>query len=467
MLSSPPKPTSPAVIEQKILWRPSPRQEALLAAPEKEVLFGGAAGGGKSDSLLIDALGLHQGAIYESDYQALLIRRTYPDLKDLIERSHAIYPLFGGKYDKQDHVWRFPGGARIEFGHIQHPQDRFKYRGRAFAYIGWDELTLFPTDVAYVYLLSRLRSVNPKIRCYVRSTTNPDGPGFRWVKLRWSIPKEGTETRQRIEVTDPETGRLSEYFRRFIPSKLSDNPYLNDSGYRETLLMLPEEERNALLLGQWDQIAVRGAYYAEALIRARNEGRVGNVPHVPGVVVNTLWDIGLDATSIWFHQRVAMQDRFIRAYENSNQQIDFYIAFLREMQDKHKYVYGMHYLPHDAKQNRVTSKSFEALFREAGIQNIKVVDVSKDVDADIAATLRAFPAFCFDETECADGLAAIENYRQEWDEKLQTYAGKPKHDWASHYADALRQFAQGYNGQATPQAIAPVRQIPRSTGWSA
>lgn len=463
-MSSPPKPTPPAATEQKILWRPSPRQEVLLAAPEKEVLYGGAAGAGKTDGLLIDALGLHQGAIYEADYAALLVRRTYPDLKDLIERSHDLYPAFGGKYDKQDHVWRFPSGARVELGHIQHPQDRFKYRGRAFAYIGWDELTLFPTDVAYVYLLSRLRTVNKKLRCYVRATTNPDGPGFKWVKERFKIPRAGTETRQRIEVKDPETGKVSAYSRRFIPGRLSDNPYLNDSGYRETLLMLPEEERNALLLGVWDHVSIKGAYYTDQIEAARASGRIGKVPHVPGIVVNTFWDIGLDATSIWFHQRVAMQDRFILAYENSNQDLDHYIKFLFEQK---AYRYGMHYLPHDAKHKRVNAKSFEASFHEAGIHNTEIVPVSVDVDADIMATKRAFPVMCFDEEGCADGLAALEAYQREWDDRLQTYRSKPLHNWASHYADALRQFAQGYNGQATPQAIAPVRQIPRSTGWSA
>ena len=164
-----------APVADDVLWKPAPKQSMLLSAVDLEVLYGGAAGAGKSDCLLVDALGLQQNAIENRNYQAIIFRRTFPDLRDLIDRSQDLYPAFGGKYDKTSHIWTFPSGARVEFGHMQYDSDRFKYRGRAFQYIGWDELTLFPTDVPYRYMLSRLRSKDPAITCYVRATTNPDG----------------------------------------------------------------------------------------------------------------------------------------------------------------------------------------------------------------------------------------------------------------------------------------------------
>ena len=130
------------------------------------MLYGGAAGGGKSDALLIDALGLNQDALEIGNYQAILFRRTFPELRDLIDRSLAIYNQFcpGATYNQTEHVWTFPSGAKIELGHMQHENDRYKYRGRAFQYIGWDELTLFPSDVCYGYLMTRLRSVESRVR---------------------------------------------------------------------------------------------------------------------------------------------------------------------------------------------------------------------------------------------------------------------------------------------------------------
>ncbi|NKF21588.1 terminase [Solimonas sp. C16B3] len=416
----------------------------LLAAPEFEVLYGGAAGAGKSDALLIDALGLQQDAIGKRAYQAILFRRTYPDLKDLIDRSHDIYPAYGGDYDKQAHVWKFPSGARIEFGHMQYDSDRFKYRGRAFQYVGWDELTLFPTDVPYRYLLSRVRTSDPSIKCYVRATTNPDGPGFRWVKDYWRIQTEGSSTRFVIEVTDPETGEVTQMTRRFIAARLSDNPHLRDSGYRQTLLLLTEEEQNALLLGRWESPSIKGAYFAEQMEAARAGGRILNIPRLPHVPVNTFWDLGWnDTTAVWFHQHVGMEHRFIDFMEASGKDLQWFAA---DIQSK-GYTYGKHYLPHDAENKTLAAggKCIREILQELlpGHQ-FEVVPRTENLVASINQTRGALPSCYFDTDKCADGIAALEAYRREWDEKLSAYKQEPLHDWASNPADAFRQFAQGY-----------------------
>lgn len=431
-------------IAEEVLWEPTEKQSMLLRAADFECLYGGAAGAGKSDALLIDALGLQQDAIGKRKYQAIIFRRTYPDLKDLIDRSQDIYPAYGGEYDKQAHVWKFPSGARIEFGHMQYDSDRFKYRGRAFQYVGWDELTLFPTDVPYRYLMSRVRTSDPSITCYVRATTNPDGPGFKWVKERWQIPTEGTSTRFDIEVKDPETDEVSTYSRRFIAARLSDNPHLRDSGYRQTLLMLTEEEQKALLLGRWESPSIKGAYYAEQMEAARTEGRILSIPKLPHVPVNTFWDLGWnDTTAVWFHQHVGMEHRFINFMEASGKDLQYFAQQIQSM----GYTYGKHYLPHDADHKTLASggKSIKQLLQ--GLlpgHEFVVVPRTENRVVSINQTRGVIPACYFDMDKCADGIAALEAYRREWDEKLSAYREEPLHDWASNPADAFRQFAQGY-----------------------
>ena len=448
-----------AILERPpVLWEPNPKQAALLAAADFEVLYGGTAGAGKSDGLLIDALGLQQDAIENRQYQALLVRRTFPDLRDLIDRSQELYPHMGGggKYDKTSHIWTWPSGARIEFGHMQYDSDRFKYRGRAFQYVGWDELTLFPTDAPYRYLLSRVRSIDPALKCYVRATTNPDGPGFRWVKDYWRIQTEGGSTRFKVEVKDPETGEVTSSSRRFIAARLSDNKYLANSGYRQTLLLLSEEEQKALLLGRWETPNIKGAYYAPQMEAARTEGRVLKIPRTPGVPVNTFWDLGWnDTTAVWFHQRVGMEHRFIDYIEASGKDLAF---FARELQDR-EYTYDTHYLPHDAENKTLASagKSVRQLLQELlPSHRFDVVPRTDSLVSSINQTRAALPMCYFDEDRCANGVAALEAYRREWDEKLGDFKAEPLHDWASNGADAFRQFAQGYRelyvGTAKPKS---------------
>lgn len=431
-------------IGEDILWKPAPKQAILLSAIDLEVLYGGAAGAGKSDCLLIDALGLQQKAIDNRNYQAILFRRTFPDLRDLINRSQDLYPAFGGKYDKTHHVWTFPSGARIEFGHMQYDSDRFKYRGRAFQYIGWDELTLFPTDIPYRYMLSRLRSKDPAITCYVRATTNPDGPGFRWVKEYWRIQTEGASTRFKVAVTDPETGEAFEHGRRFISARLSDNPHLADSGYRQTLLLLSAEEQRALLMGRWETPNIKGAYYAEQMEAARTEGRILKIPRMPHVPVNTFWDLGWnDTTAVWFHQRVGMEHRFIDYMEASGKDLQF---FASEIQGR-GYSYGKHYLPHDAENKTLASggKSVRMILKQLlPGHSLEVVPRTDSLVSAINQTRAVIPSCYFDADRCADGVAGLEAYRREWDEKLGDFKQEPLHDWASNPADAFRQFAQGY-----------------------
>lgn len=224
-----------------------------MARLEFEALYGGAAGGGKSDALLAEALrqvGIHH-------YRGLIVRRTFPQLEALISRSMEIYPAVypGARYNKTDGVWRFPSGAVVIFGSMQHEQDKHKYQGRPFDFIGFDELTHFTFD-QYMYLFSRCRPSGEGTRTYIRATANPGGIGHAWVKSRFitSAPPMRT-TWSKTEIRTPEGKTMTVMRDRiFVPSTVFDNKALldNDPEYLATLAMMPEAERNALLYGDWD-----------------------------------------------------------------------------------------------------------------------------------------------------------------------------------------------------------------------
>ena len=432
---------------EEVVWQPTERQSAFLACDDFEVLYGGAAGGGKSDALLIDALCLQHGGPDNSNHRAALFRRSYPELRDLIDRALELYPLIiegctEKHYNLSDKVWTFPSGAKVEFGYLNNDNDRLKYRGRAWNYIGFDELTLWPTNVCYLYLFSRCRSTDRTLPRYIRATTNPDGPGQKWVMDRWGISGDGKETNLPVDVVDDEAGIVTTMRRRFIPARLSDNPHLSGTGYREALLQLDPEEREALLKGLWKGSKVKGAYYLNEMAKLRQNGRIRRVPYEAGVPVITFWDLGFnDTTAIWFMQQVAGETRFIHAYENSGESLDHYAQYLQSR----GWTLGRIYLPHDARNKSLqTGKSAEQILQDLlpGLQ-IEVLPRIEQVITGIQQTrLKMAGNVSIDEEGCADGLAALDNYRKKYNERLDAYMDEPLHDRYSNYADAFRQWGQ-------------------------
>ena len=236
-----------------VIWTPQPKQAEFMSRPEYECLYGGAAGGGKSDALLCEAL----RQVHIPNYRGLIIRETYPQLEALMSRSRELYKAAYPKarYHKTDKVWRFPSGAQVFFGYMQREDDKFNFQGKPYDFIAFDELTHF-SQTQYEYLISRNRPTGPGTRCYMRATANPDGKGMGWVKARFVTPAPPNTTLwYKAQVTDPD-GNIIEVKRSriFIPSTVFDNKKLleNDPNYLASLAMLPEAQRNALLYGSWD-----------------------------------------------------------------------------------------------------------------------------------------------------------------------------------------------------------------------
>ena len=236
-----------------IVWQPQPKQAAFMARSEYECLYGGAAGGGKSDALLAEAL----RQVHIPHYRAIIFRKTSPQLSELIDRSRAIYSAAfpRARYNQTEHCWTFPSGAKIYFGSMQYTKDRINYQGKRYDFIAFDELTHFTWD-EYSYMFSRNRPSGPGTRVYMRASTNPGGIGHGWVKDRFiTVAPPLTPVVDAYEVPDP-SGKLIQLSRRriFVPSTVFDNQALlrNDPNYLANLAMLPEAERNALLYGSWD-----------------------------------------------------------------------------------------------------------------------------------------------------------------------------------------------------------------------
>lgn len=211
---------------------PTIKQAEFLLYQGKEAMYGGAAGGGKSDALLMAALQY----VAEPGYAAILFRRTYKDLSlpgALMDRAHSWLDGTNAKWKDQDKTWIFPSGATLTFGYLASENDKYNYQGSEYQFVGFDELTQFE-ESQYRYLFSRLRRLKgSKVPLRARAASNPGGRGHQWVKQRFLVEGE-------------ERGRI------FVPASLEDNPYLDSVEYEQSLMELDPVTRAQLRAGDWD-----------------------------------------------------------------------------------------------------------------------------------------------------------------------------------------------------------------------
>lgn len=224
------------------------KQNKFINADADEVLYGGAAGGGKSYGQILDAM---LNALKYAGIKQLILRTSFPELeRSLIMTALEIIPFELYKYNKSNHKMRFNNDSLIEFGYITSDTDVNNYQSAEYDIIRFDELTHF-TEYQYIYMLSRIRGVN-KFPKQIKSSTNPGSKGHMWVKERF------------IDSMPPETKtKFGERTRIFIPAKVTENKFLMDSDpdYIQRLEELGETEKRALLEGDWN--IFKGQYFTE------------------------------------------------------------------------------------------------------------------------------------------------------------------------------------------------------------
>ena len=252
-------------------WRPnSKKQELFLSLPDDifEALYGGAAGPGKSEILMM--LPLAREFTQYTRFKGIFFRRTYPELeREIIPRSREYYSAAGGSYNDQKKVWEFPSGARIFFGHLEHEDDVRKYDTAEFNYEAFDELTSF-TKYQYLYLSASRCRTSSNLPAIVRSATNPGNVGHQWVKDHFKIGSIPSGIVQRDKIT----GNL----RYFLQAFLTDNPAI-DPNYSARLELLPDAEKRAKKYGDWNLF--EGQVFSEFRLSPLPD-EPGNAQHVIG-----------------------------------------------------------------------------------------------------------------------------------------------------------------------------------------
>lgn len=261
-------------MSERVEFKPQPGPQTDFLNSEADiVLYGGAAGGGKSFALLLEPL----RNIHNPNFGAVIFRRTMPQIKNeggLWDESSKIYPFIQAKPNLSESFWKFPSGATVSFAHLEHEKNVYDYQGAQIPFIGFDELTHF-TKKQFFYMLSRNRSTCG-VKPYIRATTNPDKKS--WVRnfIDWYIypknhPQAGFPIPERAGVvrfflieddkviwkgSREEFGSKAEFAKSFcfVPAKITDNKILlqKDPGYLANLHAQSRVERAKLLDGNWD-----------------------------------------------------------------------------------------------------------------------------------------------------------------------------------------------------------------------
>ncbi len=232
---------------------PSPKQQLFLDLNCLEALYGGAAGGGKSEALLMAAL----QHVHVPGYAALILRKDTQRLQlagGLIPRSQEWLAGTGAAWNGSRRQWIFPSGATLSFGYLAHPLDKYRYGSSEYQFIAFDELTEFAED-DYLFLFSRLRKVQSlNVPLRMRSASNPGGIGHVWVKERFVESDSGkrrAESGVGGSTVSSAFGFPLSAVPAFVPARIADNPGLNQAEYRRSLAHLPAVLRERLMNGDW------------------------------------------------------------------------------------------------------------------------------------------------------------------------------------------------------------------------
>jgi len=431
-----------------IVWTPTPRQTLALSTKADHILFGGSRGGGKTDA----AIHWFLYDIDNPDFRGLVIRKNATDLTDFTDRANKVWKHYGGRKTGQLAVFKFPSGAIVYTGHLADKDSYTRYQGHEYQKMLIEEITHIPTRELFEKLLGSLRSTIPGIKAQLMSNTNPGGAGHEWVKQYWGIESKPHDT------VFEEDGVTKIY----IPARIEDNKHLAlaDPTYVKWLQNLPLDLRKKWYEGSWEDIDTKEQYYAAALTRAKQAGRVTRIPIEPALRTFAAFDLGMkDQMTIWVWQTMGLEIRIIGFFSGRNLPIKPYSDALKKFEQNNKLDIETIFLPHDSQVRSMTSDTamtrYEK-FEKLGWNCQLIPNVSLE---DGIEQTRELLGHCFfsdveEEEENYEGIEgirssmkygmrALRSYKKEFDEKMNRYKNTPLHDWASDPADAFRYLSLG------------------------
>lgn len=435
-----------------ITIKPTKKQSEFLSSNADILMFAGGAGSGKSFILLLDALGLNDKEngprIQLSHYRAMIIRKEYSHLSDLIDKSKELYKLIcpDAIFNNSELFWTFPSGAQIRFFYLNSYADCDKIQGKEFQYLAIDELGQYSDERVFKYCLSRLRT-SYKLKCYLRATSNPSR--FKWLKDFFRIGPLGDSTLFTEKFGEKELKI------QYIRATVLDNPYLGED-YKAMLQMLPEDDRNALLYGDWNAYSnITGSIYGKEIEKLYKENRYCNLPRQRGQDIYAAFDLGRnDTTAIILFQLVGKEIHIIESFENNFEDITFYIDALK----KKDYGDAHIILPHDAKMHRIETKNSVFDTISEAFKQVTVLDRT-GLEEGIDNARQKFQNVYIDKTNNLRLIECLTAYRRKHNPVLNTF-GDPVHDEFSNLSDAFRYMCKFEKKEEVKVQWKPKRSYP-------
>lgn len=359
----------------------------------------------------------------------MIVRKQYKHLSDLIDKSKEWFPKIdkGAVFTSTNMVWRFSSGAEIKFGYIENMSQVEQIQGQEYQAIIIDELGQYTDDKVFKYCLSRLRS-SKGIKPYFRATSNPSR--YRWLREYFQIPPDGSSTKFRLEF-DTANGKTYKTV-QYIQATLKDNPYLPKE-YEAQLQMLPDDERDALLNGNWLAYdSVEGAVYKKEMSELIKSGRVTTVYPQLGFDVYAAFDLGIgDSTSVILFQICGNEIQIFDSFENNGESINYYINEIKTKGYSQAHII----LPHDSNQRSLqTGRTMYDVVKDS-FSTVTVLPRLGIEDG--ISNARSKFKYVYIDKKNERLIECLTNYRRKYNAAMNTF-GDPIHDEFSHFADCFR-----------------------------